>query len=183
MLVAVGALGPACWGHEEATPGGAGSYKGTPVRDGKYLVCSVDKYSDDPKDSDPKYSHLSLRDVIEIKVNKDAPVSSVRFTVFNPPRASVRDEASQSKSEVVPMLTCCGGERLGGSMTFLHREQRQTHFVYIENTDPKDKPEECTHKIVVTIRFCYSDLDAKGTEGWTCKASPNTHGGDVHAQL
>jgi hypothetical protein len=184
-LVAVAALGPACWGHEDATP--AGTYKGTPVRDGKYVVCSTDNYSKDSK------SHLSVGDVIEIKVNKDAPVSSVRFTMFNPPRASARDEASQkamaqlpasqSKSELVPMLTCCGGERLGGVMTFLHYEQRQSHFVYIENTAPAQKPTDCKRESVVTIRFCYPGRDAKGAEGWTCDASPNTHGGDVHAEL
>jgi hypothetical protein len=190
MLVAVAALGPACWGHEEATPAGAASKNSSNgVREGRYEVCSVDRNAGD--------SHLSLWDQIEIQ--RGEPVSNVRFTVYNPRRpASARQEAAQKtmtreqfqpKRELVPLLTFGSGAILGGTMTFLHNEQRVTHFVVITNAEPSAYPKDCKpyeNKPVITIRFCYPASGDEGKGGWSCgghEPSPrNPHGGDVHAQ-
>src|SRR5262245_31587439 len=97
MLLAIFAIGPAC---KPAGTGGTGS-KGE-VRDGRYEVCSVDEYQGG--------SHLNLWDQIEIK--KGTPVSTVKFTMYEPPLKAPEEaqamSASRPNAEVVPMITCCG---------------------------------------------------------------------------
>ncbi|HKE44927.1 MAG TPA: hypothetical protein VKB41_10375 [Steroidobacteraceae bacterium] len=188
-LVAVAALGPACWGHDEAAPAAstaAGSGSTGAVRDAKYIVCSVGY----PEPSAAADSHLGLGDEIEIRKGK--LITNVKFTVYNPARwTSIKEMLAAkgatrpvaARSELVPLLTCCGGDRLGGQMGFLHKEQRATHFVVIENTPASEgKPQGCVRDTpIITVKFCYPGRDDKGAEGWACEGR-NPHQGDVHAQ-
>jgi len=179
-LAAIGALGVACRGSTDTTTPSTsgGSHTAGEVKDGKYEVCSADQYQGD--------SHLNLWDEIEIR--KGEPVSNVVFTTYNPPRKAPpgKEDAARSMSkpsaESVPMITCCSGERLGGTKAFAHQGKPVLHAVVIENAPKGERESQCTREPLLTIRFCSPTRDDKGSEAWSCGDHRNPHGGDVHAQ-
>jgi hypothetical protein len=177
MPLAIFAIGPAC------KPPGTGGSEGTgAVKDGPYEVCSVDEYAGG--------THLNLWDQIEIKTGK--PVSAVKFTMYDPPlkaplpraegEAAPAMSASKPNAEVVPMITCCGGEQLGGTKAFIHEGRPVLHAVIIENAAGEHNPGKCTREPLLTIKFCSPAKDDSNGAAWECRHGSSPHGGDVHAQ-
>jgi hypothetical protein len=159
------------------------------IADGDYEICDTTEMGE-PKEGVrpdmPTGLHgLKLWD--EIGIRKGEFVSNVVFRLYKEPEQDPKRRQQMKPDTVpVPMVTCCGGERLGATMGFKHQKKGdkepkdRVHAIFMENV-PTASYGKCTGEPIILITFCYPTYDDNGERGWMCR-DRKAHGGDVHAQ-
>lgn len=161
----------------------------TPVRNGPYVVCSIGDFHPGAGPTLEKGFTLQIGDRIDIdgeKVTGDVDlVASVTFH---------RDSDRSVRPVTLDMVGCCGKKTLATTHRVGEGEPLRLITIMDETATYKPFPEECPEiskvtrkprtikpQRLITVRFCYQEMDAYRKLAWECPKRENPHGGDVHA--
>ena len=164
------------------------------MRNGPYVVCSVGDYEPDDSPTLARGFTLDVGDKIDI--DGEAVTGNVGFVATVRFHRDSNPPVTSDRSVTLDMVGCCDRQRLVAPHRLGEREPLRLITIVDETARYKPFPEkfcpdisEVTKKPqtidpprLITVRFCYQEVDAYKKLAWECPpGKEQPHGGDVHA--